>query len=353
MSVQRPAGEDELRESRARLVGILGGMSQGVIAVDQHQRIFFSNASAGKLLGFVPSAVEGQLLLEVVPDSALADALAKAGRDGPPQLAELKRNGGEPHIIEVSITALACPANPGWVLSLQDVTQLRRLETIRREFVANVSHELKTPLSSIKAYAETLSSGAIHDANYNLRFVQCIEEQAERLNVLINDLISLAQIESGQQVLELQPIDVAPVANASLRGCGKLAENKQLRLLCEPETEHQVLADANALEQILKNLVDNAVQYSRPGGTVRVAWRAVGNEMEIDVCDTGIGIADEHRARLFERFFRVDKGRSRELGGTGLGLSIVKHLVQALHGNVRIESQLGEGSKFTVTLPLA
>lgn len=352
MSRQQPTPEDELRESCERLAGILGGMSQGVIAVDEREQILFSNASAGKLFGFSPQAVEGRKLLDVVPYVALSASIAKAAQDRQPQLVEIKRNGGDPRTIEVSITALASPAKPGWVLSLQDVTQLRRLETLRREFVANVSHELKTPLSSIKAYAETLSSGAIHDAHHNLRFVQCIEEQAERLNVLINDLISLAHIESGQQVLNVQPLDVAPVAAASMRGCSRLAETKQVRLQCEPETERKVLADPGALEQILKNLVDNAVQYSRPGGTVRVAWRAVGKEMEIDVCDTGIGIADEHRERLFERFFRVDKARSRELGGTGLGLAIVKHLVQALHGNVRIESQLGEGSKFTVTLPL-
>jgi two-component system phosphate regulon sensor histidine kinase PhoR len=233
------------------------------------------------------------------------------------------------------------------------MTELRRLESLRQEFVTNVSHELKTPLSSIKAYAETLREGAINDPQHNLEFVQRIEDQADRLHELILDLISLARIESGQQTYEVADVDVASVVNACLEHHRPSAESQQLSLEAEPTTDSVVVpADEEALRQILDNLVNNAIKYTPPGGRVRVGWRVDGRSALIEVSDTGIGVSPQDQPRLFERFFRVDKARSRELGGTGLGLSIVKHLAHFFGGSVGVRSTPGKGSLFWVRLPL-
>jgi two-component system phosphate regulon sensor histidine kinase PhoR len=355
MSRQLRTREAELRESRERLAAVLGGMSEGVIAVDDDERIVFANATAGKMLGFSADQVEGRSFLESVRNHKLYRAIEEARANNASRQLEIKIGIREPRVLNVSLTLLGGDTAPRVILSLHDVTNLRRLETLRRDFVANVSHELKTPLSSIKAYAETLSAGALHDHANNLRFVQQIEEQAERLNDLIMDLMSLAQIESGQKTYNIAPLSVAETVHSCLADYRLTAQAKGVRLVANASSEDIVVAaDESALFQILDNLVDNAVKYTPTGGTVTVRWRALEaqREGEIEVEDNGIGIAEEHVARLYERFFRVDKARSRELGGTGLGLAIVKHLVQALGGSVHVESRLAQGTRFTIRLPL-
>jgi two-component system phosphate regulon sensor histidine kinase PhoR len=235
-----------------------------------------------------------------------------------------------------------------------DKLQLRRLESIRQEFVANASHELKTPLSVIQVAVETLLDGAADDPETRVTFLGQIAEQGHRLNALIQDLLSLARIESGETALDLRPVSVGPAVAACVDRHRARADAKELTLEAVPPPpgpEAVAQADEEALDLILDNLVDNAVKYTPAGGRVRVAWHPDGSDVRIDVEDTGIGIPAPDLPRIFERFYRVDRARSRELGGTGLGLSIVKHLVQSLNGQVTADSRPGKGSTFTVRLP--
>jgi two-component system phosphate regulon sensor histidine kinase PhoR len=240
---------------------------------------------------------------------------------------------------------------PGVVLVLHDMTELRRLESLRREFVANVSHELKTPLAAIKGYAETLRLGAVHDPEHNLHFVRRIEEQADRLHQLILDILQVARIESGQEAFELRPVLVGAVVADAAAQFAEAATAKQIALATEVACpEAAVWADEEGLRTILNNLVDNALKYTPAQGQVVIRAAANGTRVRLEVHDTGIGIDEKDQARIFERFYRVDKARSRE-GGTGLGLSIVKHLALAFGGTVSVASQPDRGSTFCVELP--
>jgi len=246
------------------------------------------------------------------------------------------------------------PSNPppGAVLVLHDVTELRRLENLRREFVSNVSHELKTPLTTIQAYTETLLDGAINDPENNRKFLERIDEQAERLHKLILDLLSLARIEAAEDAYELLPVPVANTVQVCVDEYLPVAESKGVELQVQPPSEALVVwADDEGLLTVLNNLLDNAIKYTPSGGSVSIRWHVEGRRTVLEVEDTGIGIPKQHQSRVFERFFRVDKARSRELGGTGLGLAIVKHWVQVFGGTVEVASELGRGSLFTIRLP--
>jgi two-component system phosphate regulon sensor histidine kinase PhoR len=237
---------------------------------------------------------------------------------------------------------------------LHDVTDLRRLENLRREFVSNVSHELKTPLAAISAYTETLLDGALDDPAINRVFVSRIEEQSERLNTLIIDLLELARVETDDHAFELEPVNVGAALQESINEHLNIAESKSLTLTGVSRSESVwTLADPGGLRTIIDNLMDNAINYTPAGGSVTVRWSLVEEWVCIDVVDTGVGIAKEHQGRIFERFFRVDRARSREVGGTGLGLSIVKHLCHVFGGDIKVQSRLGQGSTFSVRLPAA
>jgi two-component system phosphate regulon sensor histidine kinase PhoR len=232
-----------------------------------------------------------------------------------------------------------------------DISQLRRLEQVRQEFVANASHELKTPLASIKACVETLLDGALDDIEIRVRFLQTVSEQTERLDKLVRDRLALTRIESEERQPTLHPVALASVVDLCIHQHVQNAERKQMRLITvPPEQPVQIFADEESLEQVLDNLIDNAIKYTNAGGTITVRWGAEGERCRLEVEDTGIGIPQAHLPRVFERFYRVDRARSRELGGTGLGLSIVKHLVQIMGGSVSVSSRLGKGTTFTVEL---
>ena len=235
---------------------------------------------------------------------------------------------------------------------LRDVTDLHALENMRRDFVANVSHELKTPLASIKAYAETLRLGAIHDKSKNLQFVGQIETQAELLNLQIQDLLEIARVESGSSAFNIEDIDINYLCRRSAEDLQAQADQRNVKLLLDVD-QHPVIAKAEAtgVTTILNNLISNAIHYTSAEGQVTVRTRLNGDRVLIEVTDTGIGISPEQQARVFERFYRVDKARSRDEGGTGLGLAIVKHLTQAFDGQLELESQIGKGSTFRVFLP--
>jgi two-component system phosphate regulon sensor histidine kinase PhoR len=345
---------------------VLGGMIEGVVAVDPRQRIVLANEAAGRLFDFRPHAAEGRPLLEVIRNHALHGAVTTAFLSGEAQRFEFRRTGPQGLCFDIHVQPLPGRPCPGVVLVIHDTTALRRLEAIRREFVANVSHELKTPLTSIKAYTETLRHGAIRDAETSQRFLARIEEQTERLTRLIIDMLMLARIESDHQVFETVSLDVEEVLQKCIEDHRGAAEAKRIavqvgadganrpldqQLGAERQAACRVRADREALREILDNLLDNAIKYTAEGGNVWVSWHANGDVAQIAVRDSGIGIKREDQQRIFERFYRVDKARSRELGGTGLGLSIVKHLAQSMDGSVAVESEVGKGSTFTVELP--
>mgnify|MGYP001469472877 CR=1 FL=1 len=355
MSKQLGFRENELRESVQRQSTVLEGMVEGVIAVDNRLRVMFANTAAGSRLNFSVPQVEGQLLLEVVRSHELRDIVRQAQETGQSVRGEISWQS-RTHVLtlEVQATPLAGAPSPGVVLVLHDVTDLKRLEGLRQQFVANVSHELKTPLSSIKAYTETLLNGAVDDSKTARHFLTRIDEQATRLHELILDLLSIARMDSGNVTLEFADLELASVVQACMVNHQERAKSAEIKLTHRSiDPAMRVRADEESLIQILGNLIDNALKYTPSGGAIEVRCRVEGNEAVIEVADTGIGIAAEHHARLFERFYRVDKARSRELGGTGLGLAIVKHLCQAMEGRVTVSSIPGKGSVFAVWLPLA
>ncbi|WP_339728849.1 ATP-binding protein [uncultured Gimesia sp.] len=343
----------QLQASGDRLSTVLEGMVEGVIATNERQHVLFANESAGRLLFFSPEEAEGKPLFESVRNHQLQKSVTEVLNTLEPQRMEVELESTSDRILGVTTTPLPGTPCPGLVIVLFDMTELRRLESLRQEFVANVSHELKTPLSSIKAYTETLIRGAMDDPEISKTFLMRIEEQADRLHQLILDLISLASIESGNQVFDIITIELRPFVESCLIDQQKVAESKQIELLVEEKSPGiKVGADEEGLHQILGNLINNAIKYTPEQGRITIRWELEESGMVLlQVEDTGIGIEEKYQARLFERFFRVDKARSRELGGTGLGLSIVKHLVQSFQGTIGVTSKVGEGSTFSVRLP--
>ena len=354
MSAQLLVQFAQLDEDRQQLRAVLSGMVEGVIAIDADQKILFANDRAGQMWDFSISSAAGRKLWEVVRQHDVQD-LVQATMGQPNDEArklEFNAPGGKSLLVHVA----HLPGQPtrGAVLVFHDTTELRHLERLRQDFVANVSHELKTPLSIITACVETLIEGGVDDIENRGRFLGRVHDETQRLHALILDLLSLARIESGAQAWTVQTLSVAEAVRACVERHQQRARAKQQTLVLEPSTgETQVLADKEALSEILDNLVDNAVKYTPQGGSIRLSWSADPQMCTIEVEDTGIGIPHGDLPRVFERFYRVDKARSREMGGTGLGLSIVKHLVQAMSGTIKATSELGKGSRFTVRLPVA
>jgi two-component system, OmpR family, phosphate regulon sensor histidine kinase PhoR len=343
---------DRLEAERQHLRAILGGMAEGVVGVGPRQRVLFANAAAGRMLDFDPGSAVGRPLYDVARQPAVQTVLDRALHSGKLEREEMELKELTSRHLSIHVAPLAEHGSPGAVLVLNDTTELRRLERLRQEFVANVSHELKTPLAVMKACVETLLDGAVEDPEVRGSFLQQIAEGADRLHALILDLLSLARIESGDEAFEFGPVPVRDVVMSCLERQRPRAEAKGMHLEAAPPAETvDVWADEEALGQILDNLLDNAVKYTQPGGTVRVRWSTDGDALRLSVEDNGPGISERDLNRIFERFYRVDKARSRELGGTGLGLSIVKHLAQAMHGTVTAYSQLERGTTLTVSLP--
>lgn len=341
-----------LEDDRRQLRAILGGLVEGVVSLDADQRIVFVNDRAAELLELPAARIVGRKFWEVVRQRSVLDALAVARAAGGPHRAELEWAGSTPRSLELYIARLPGDA-AGDIVVLHDVSELRRLERLRHEFVANVSHELKTPLSVIKAVVETLLAGAVYDAEVCPQFLDQIDDQADRLHALILDLLSLARIESGEEMFDCGRVSLDAAVNECVERLRTRAEAKRLRLEAAVTEPTVVWADEEALQTILDNLVDNAIKYTPEGGRIEVSVGGDGRDAWLKVSDTGIGIPEDDLPRVFERFYRVDKARSRELGGTGLGLSIVKHLAQSMNGGVSARSAVGRGTTFTVRLPCA
>ena len=336
----------ELAEERDRFETVLDGMSEAVIAVDGEGRIDLVNRAGMQLLG-ATSPLGGRPVEEVVDAAELRALLELPCEDGP-VIREIERPDGRSMMGHVTPD----PLGEGAVFVLHDVTRLRQLETIRRDFVANVSHELRTPVTVIRANAETLLEGALDDPKRARTFVEALARNAERLTDLISDLLDIARLESGSFALEPARVPVAHIATHAVEAVRAHAQT-EAEVACHVPEALAVRADERALEQILVNLVENAVKYVGTGGHVEVAAVAASDTVRIEVRDDGPGIPEEHRDRIFERFYRMDGGRSKAMGGTGLGLSIVKHLVVAMDGRVGVEANGRRGAVFWVELPAA
>lgn len=345
-----------LDQDRQQLRAVLGGMVEGVIAVDADGAVLFANERVGRLLEFSVEQAVGRKLWEIVRHRPVQDAVQRVltqPAHAPEQIDDTEAAGKH-----LAVHVAPLPGQPirGAVLVFHDVTELRRLERVRQEFVANVSHELKTPLSVIVACAETLQGGALDDLENRGKFLERIAQQSQRLLTLIVDMISLARIESGAEQLDLHSVSLDDAVNACLERHQERARAKHQRLEAVPPAHPPTggvlaWADTEAVSHILDNLVDNAIKYTPNDGVIQLHWWAEDSVTCLEVRDTGIGIPPSEVPRVFERFYRVDKARSRELGGTGLGLSIVKHFAQAMNGSVRVSSQVGQGSVFTLILP--
>jgi two-component system phosphate regulon sensor histidine kinase PhoR len=345
----------ELSQEDAQLRAMLTSMIEGVVAIDDRDRIAFVNAAARALLDIPAVASEGRVLWDLAPISDLKELLEEARAGGKHVLREVELfRGGKERIFGAHASPFQGGGKVGVVLVLHDITDLRRLERVRRDFVANVSHELKTPLTSIQGFVETLLAGALHDEQNNVQFLKRIEANVKRLTNLVGDLLSLARIESGQLDVERTVLDWRETLQQVLRLREPALLSKGLTLEVEGHREPLLVrGDREAMTQVLDNLIDNAIQYTAAPGRIRVRLRCEGRHGAIAVEDSGIGIPEADLDRIFERFYRVDKARSSAAGGTGLGLSIVKNLVLRMDGEVRVTSAEGKGSTFTVLLPLA
>ncbi len=337
---------DELATERNHLEGVLEAIDDGVLAIDGNQVVTLANSAVLELLGQSRPLV-GKTLLETIQVPALYDAVGMVD-GGTPVTIEFVLPGMTPTHVLAHITSHG--GGGGRVIVLRDVTEIRKLENARRDFFANASHELRTPVGIIQANAETLERGALEDSAKAGQFIDAITRNSARLSALINDLLQISRIEAGKYHFEMKTTPVRPSVDSALNALANLAGSKDISMTTDVPEDLAVFADENALEDVLFNLVDNAVKYTGDGGRVSISAKQVDDLVLIEVEDNGTGIAPDERDRIFERFYRIDKGRSREMGGTGLGLSIVKHLVTAMNGEVSVRTATPKGSIFTITL---
>ena len=360
MGTQSRSKIEEISKEKDYLQTILKGMMEGVLVVDGRGRILMVNDALRGLLS-LSSDVSDKMPLEIIRNAELEGAIRKATENGENIALELDLNESGEKVIEVNVVSILPSGRQidedsegirGAIAVFHDITRLKQLEKIRQDFVANVSHELRTPLTTIKGYAETLLEGALKE-DQAFQFVQVIKRHTDRLTKIVEDLLMLSRIETREFQLKWEDVSVRDFIDDIIDFVRDPAERKKISLSRnEVPSSLRVKGDRSYLEQILMNLLDNAIKYTPEAGRVIVsAVEKDSKDIQFSVQDNGIGIPKEDLSRIFERFYRVDKGRSKELGGTGLGLSIVKHLVQAHGGKVWVESQMGKGSTFCFTLP--
>jgi two-component system, OmpR family, phosphate regulon sensor histidine kinase PhoR len=354
---------EELSEDRSQLLAMLTSMVEGVMVLDSKGRILQVNPAWERMFGVTRAEARGRQSLDVFSHPKLnatvsAVLAARAGQE-----AEIVLTNGRCLNVEASVAGGEQDNEACAVLVFHDITELRRLEHIRKDFVANVSHELRTPLTSIKGYVEALLDGGKDDPETSVRFLDIILKQSDRLNLILEDLLQLSKIESGQVQFKQEPLHIGSVVDRTIAMIKPLADKKQHWLRAEVDADLPLInGDQERLVQVLANLLDNAIKYTPEGGQITVAARRIPvlahrtadgprKGVELTVTDTGIGIPEKDRPRVFERFYRVDKARSRELGGTGLGLAIVKHIVEGHGGQIRMEGNVPNGSRFVVRLP--
>lgn len=365
-AAQLSATIQSLTEERNRSAAILRSMAEGVAVVDAQSRLVFCNEAFAKIWNVDAQRVQSHSAIEVIRQPDILELIPEALTTNKTLIGEISFGGARPRNFSATVAPIApfeapamlkgshSSAKQGVVIVLHEITELRRLEQVRKDFVANVSHELRTPLTAIQGFAETLLGGALEDKQNNRRFVEIIGNHAARLTHLSNDLLRLSQIEAGQAGGDFQSVDLRILIERAVGAARTAVGQKQLHISAVdlPSNLPRVQGDANLLSDVLRNLLDNAIQYTPAGGRVEVIAASEGSFAIVTVSDTGIGIPQSDQSRIFERFYRVDAARSREVGGTGLGLSIAKHIVEAHGGKIWVESAVGAGSKFHFSIPL-
>jgi two-component system phosphate regulon sensor histidine kinase PhoR len=341
-----------LTDERNRSSAILGSMVEGVAVVTGDERILYCNWAFEQILELPEGSSQGRTLVEALRQADLV-ALGRQALSGVEELTgEVEVGTVRRRNFSVTAAPVRAAGANGAVLVLHDITELRRLERVRRDFVANVSHEFKTPLTAIQGFAETLLSGALDDKANRKHFVEIIREHARRLARLTDDLLKLSRIEAGRLELEIRPIRVEALVSGCVETARLNAKSRGLQIVVDlQQNAPAVRGDGAQLGEVLQNLLDNALQYTPSGGQIEVKARANGHNIVFTVTDTGIGIPESDLERIFERFYRVDAARSREAGGTGLGLAIARHIVDAHGGRIWVESAVGQGSRFHFSIP--
>ena len=339
-----------LSTEKSRLKVILESISEAILVTGQDGRAQLANRALSQLFN-VGDEMLGRPTAEIVRHAAVQGAIDDCLQNGVEKAIEVEMGVGSVRYLDVHVAPILREEQfVGAVTVFYDITRLRQLERMRRDFVANVSHELRTPLTSIKGYAETLADGALNDKEAAARFVSIISTNADRLSLLLDDLLDLSRLESEQFRIEKKQCDLRRLIESSISSVRTTAESKRVALQLEMEGEHSILCDAQHMENALTNLLDNAVKYTPESGRVDVGLRFEDERVWVNVSDTGIGIPSADLDRIFERFYRVDKGRSRAMGGTGLGLAIVRHVVEAHGEKVLVESEVGRGTTFRISL---
>ena len=347
---------EEITSQRNKTEAVLSSMHEGVIATDLEQRVISINRAAASMFAVPLKSIQGRSVLEIIRNHEFHSLMNQSLSTGESLESDIVYHQNGERTFNVHCTPLldAMQKRMGGLLVISDVTQLRRLENMRRDFAASVSHEIKTPLTAIKGFVETLCTGEVEDREETRRFLNIIDKHVNRLATIIDDLMQLSRIERDDEIQQigLECCRIQDVINTVIDLCDENIQAKgiDVQLSCEPDLKG--CFDATLLEQAAVNLLDNAIKYSPEKSDIQIEALTVDDEIQIRFKDEGMGIAKKHLPRLFERFYRVDKARSRKLGGTGLGLAIVKHIAQAHGGNVTVESELGKGSTFTLHLPV-
>ena len=357
-----------LTEERNRSAAILRSMVEGIAVVDARERVTFCNQAFARIWNAGPAGIEGKPAIEVIRQTHILELIRQAISGEETLHGEISLGTAQPRNFSVTVAPIRSfngavtgsetqekKETFGAVVVLHEITDLRRLEQVRKDFVANVSHELRTPLTAIQGFAETLLSGALEDPQNNRHFVEIIRNHAARLSRLTDDLLKLSRIEAGKLDMDFQAVDLRALIGAAVESARGAASQRQLSLAIAdvPRNLPRILGDANLLREVMRNLLDNAIQYTPAGGSISVSAERREGSVAITVADTGIGIPQADQVRIFERFYRVDAARSREVGGTGLGLAIAKHIVEAHGGQIWVESTVAEGSQFHFSLPVA
>lgn len=342
-----------LTDERNLSSAILGSMVEGVAVVSGAERLLFANQGFAEILNLDVPPKPGSVLLEVVRQTELIEAVRNVLSGEPRLETEIITGTLRQRFFAATVAAVRAAETSGAVIVLHDITQLRKLERVRRDFVANVSHEFKTPLTAIQGFAETLLAGAVDDPENRGRFLGIILEHSRRLARLTDDLLKLSKMDADRLEIEIRRLPIRDLMESCLETAQRRASEKDIRISVNfPQNMPDIAGDRRLLTEVLQNLLDNATQYTPPGGQIMVTVEPSAHEVVISVADTGIGIPRADQPRIFERFYRVDVARSREVGGTGLGLAIAKHLVDIHGGRIWVESEVGHGSQFHFTVPL-
>jgi PAS domain S-box len=356
MATELEASMADLKDKNLKFDTIMNSMTNGFIAIDNTHRIILINAIACQFLGLTyEEGIIGKNLIEVIRNNQINSLFKQTVEKNTSSMYEINISVPEEKIFRIYANPIKSQENPdensGAIISIMDITNVKKLEQIRTDFVSNVTHELKTPLTSIRGFVETLRGGAINDSEVADKFLEIIDIEAERLYMLINDILQLSEIETKQKDTNIGRYDLKSIVEDVISILQVTADKKNISISYEVEESLTIRANRDRIKQMLINLIDNAIKYNSENGSVFVkAIKAEGRTI-IMVKDTGIGMERQHLPRIFERFYRVDKGRSRSMGGTGLGLSIVKHIVNLYNGDISVESEPGKGTEFTVQLP--